>query len=269
LGTLKSATSVINEPVCIVQLLEPTLRTYLSQNAESVSDPLGSAVSAFRQGSFTHEILLATAQSLHTPLTLRLLLQINLNRFSNLQSSEWRKNVFYLLPICISIIPPVYHQFDLLALWFWIFDIVADERWIHDKLAEEKLVIVYKHLQHYSGSSSLTDLLSTKLKIGNTNVGENSDPLTQLAARACKLYLDRLIVQKSKEKKDDLSEQLEKLLKSQASYSNSLNGFFKEAESFLSPLVDLTTFKNVLVKQLFPIAPHLYGLSRTTNFLEK
>lgn len=103
----------------------------------------------------------------------------------------------------------------------------------------------------------------------------------QLAARACLLFLDRIIIQKKNEgmevsreiyvseleenkKKYEsarVMDQLEKLLaaKNDPSFSQ-FPEFFQEAETFLSPLCALKDFKVSICKTLAPIYVYLQKL---------
>jgi len=119
------------------------------------------------------------------------------------------------------------------------------------KPLKKKLSQFEQQLQSYGGTKLLQ---SNKLK----------SPLMILAGKACALYLNRIILQQkgtfSKKEIDsqNLMDQLEKLLqcKNEPLFQQSVD-FFKEAETFLSPLCGIREFKLACVKTLAMIYPYL------------
>jgi len=88
-------------------------------------------------------------------------------------------------------------------------------------------------------------------------VPTSPSPRMALAASGCLIYMYRCLTERGYQPAaHDMEAQLDRLLNSKKQYPE-YEAFFAEAESLLSPLTDMNTFKQGLVESLTPIAPFL------------
>lgn len=71
---------------------------------------------------------------------------------------------------------------------------LQDTRWIGGKKADESRQLFQKHISLFASHSSIQQLLTSKSKVGIPQSPPSSNQ--QLAAKACLLYLERLLASK-------------------------------------------------------------------------
>jgi len=249
----------------------------LSAMEKALSHPVGKSWEEFYE---------ACIQS-KSVITARVIMEQQKRYIGGMGTIEWVRFATGLVSYCARPVPNPHRDFDLWALWFFVLELLQDSRWIPTKKSEEKLHLFQRLLQIYASSSAstqITSLLTSKSKIGIPS--QTPTPRMHLAARACLIYLDKILISKKNnndknsttqpppieieisdgtlldkatQKRDkEIIEAVDKLLslKSEPTFSG-FEKYFLEVDNFLSPLCDLTHFKTILVQDLAPIAPYL------------
>jgi len=161
----------------------------------------------------------------------------------------------------VSFVPSAHHDFYVLGLWFFALSLIMDTRWsLQNKDLNEKMKLLEKQLQGYCGSGGAGGSMESLLgmfSMSRVYIPHSPSPRMALAASGCLIYLYKCLTERGQQSvAAEMEAQLDRTLNSRKQHPE-YEAFFAEAESFLSPLTDLNTFKQGLVDTLTPIAPFL------------
>ncbi|EFA76423.1 hypothetical protein PPL_10188 [Heterostelium album PN500] len=128
---------------------------------------------------------------------------------------------------------------------------------LKDKATLQKINIVKSWIQSFFGNTNpITSLFSKNKTV---------IPQTHLASRACYIFLIRSIIQQQGKSKDDeqlLNSTVEGLLelKKKSKDYQTYDAFFNQVDNFLSPIVEVDDFSQILIQTLVPFASYLSNL---------
>lgn len=91
-------------------------------------------------------------------------------------------------------VPIATREFDIYSIWFFALDVIQDPRWIRGKKSDESSKLFLRHLTLFASPSSIQQLLASMAKVGVPQ--STPAPNVQLAAKACLLFLERLLTAK-------------------------------------------------------------------------
>jgi len=270
IAILNIAPTVISDFEILSQITEETLHAHFTHQDGNAMTTAATALQIPISNILTY------AQTCTRQQTSTLSLAVIMWRLINSESDSlaWNNNAGWSLAVILDYKPISVRNFDMIAIWF------------------TALCIVNNSLFNPEIPSIATVLKKLKKKLKDEGSSSQSTPNLRLACRACFIYLERLLADKSPQDLPltnsssmsrsnsllslsskskallsllpnsnldlpQLMEQLQKL-QSQEMYSgNTFSAFFMEIETILAPLCDLNQFKLLIVKTLFPFAPYL------------
>eukprot|EP01119_Soliformovum_irregulare_P003202 TRINITY_DN1353_c1_g1_i1.p1 TRINITY_DN1353_c1_g1~~TRINITY_DN1353_c1_g1_i1.p1 ORF type:complete len:913 (+),score=310.90 TRINITY_DN1353_c1_g1_i1:585-3323(+) len=261
LETLNVASQAISMPEELVEIFEETLHSYFSH---SDSGHASAQAAASLQLEIQLEKMVQICTDSHASLTLRVILEHDVRNVSKLSGSH----ISFILNAVSKFLPNKQHyEMDLLALWIFVLDMLASDKWTFDKNSEEGLALFERTLEGYIPPKARLPTNANKIKsfLGAIDPKGNKTPEIMLAAAACHLFLERILIQKRGSKGEEGSQRLLTLsdllqqLRGESQFEN-YGPFFDEAQDFLSPLCDLPSFKATIVKTLAPTYLYLQNL---------
>merc|ERR1719272_137651 len=246
-----------------------------------VSPPLavlGAALAS--QPALTVEGMMAQCVALEAPLTLRVLLSLQLTLADGSSVTQTSSTVWMPAAIrsvraaALCRVSPA-REFELLPLWFFVVELVAHEAWLLEySAAAEALQSFSKAVQSASGLIGVA--ASFWESLGRDAPPPLQTAAMQLAARAALLYLNHAVLAKARgrlalpvtvrfgDASPELQAQAAALSRcaSQPAYRSGFDAFFGAIARLLasSAPVPLAEYRREVVRTLLPMAPYLQGL---------
>jgi len=127
-------------------------------------------------------------------LSVRVVLEQQRAHIGAMPTLQWIPFAADLAAVAARCVPVSTRETDIFSLWFFVLDLIQDNRWIGGKKADESVKLFQRHVTLFSNPSSIQQILLTSKAVGTPAVTPSAQ--TQLAARACLLFLDRALVAK-------------------------------------------------------------------------
>jgi hypothetical protein len=255
-------TSADKVPHLLFEVFEAALHSFLTKPDVRISH----AIAALQLPVIPFELCVQACNERRFTLCLLLMLEKQLRSIEQHEASRWLPYSHAIIETIAHHVPPKISEYHLFPLWFLALRIFNDSRFRPTSgpdgavLFSQTIAIFTSHLKVFGGTTNMDKFKSLFANSGPPpiSVPEPSIRL-HLAARATLLFSHR-ILQSHGLKDLNLVDELEWIMSERpallAQHVPFAKGFFDEAETFLSPVCDLASFQEALIRTLAPEASH-------------